>query len=171
MSDKLKKYIPFMSWIIEIAEEKIIEHRLIRKKFKSNEEFIIFTIIWLRVFKSLVQTIKREKSTKFNINTEDLYDKYIKSFYKNQRNQYLGMTINAITRESDMPRSTVKRIVENLIVKNLLSRNSKRLIIPTPQVRDVMKEYRKYIFDSNKKNFKIYKELNIDSRYDETDIS
>ena len=27
----LKKNIPFMAWLIEVAEEKIIEHRLLKK--------------------------------------------------------------------------------------------------------------------------------------------
>ena len=33
---KLKKNIPFMSWLIEVAEEKIIEHRLLKKEFNSH---------------------------------------------------------------------------------------------------------------------------------------
>ena len=58
MNAKIEKYVPFMSWLIEVAEEKIIEHRLIKKEFKSNKEFIIFTIVGLGVFKSLLQETK-----------------------------------------------------------------------------------------------------------------
>ena len=169
MNVKIKKYIPFMDWIIEVAEEKIIEHRLVKKEFKSNEEFIIFTIVWLRVYKSLFQKIKNNKVSTNNKNSEESYDRFIKNFYKNQKNQYLGITINAISRESNVPRSTVKRIVENLIKKNLLKRNINRLIIPTPMVRDVMRDYRKYIFRSNKKIFEIYNKLNIENLYEEND--
>ena len=33
LETNLKKNIPFMEWIIEVAEEKIIEHRLLKKEF------------------------------------------------------------------------------------------------------------------------------------------
>ena len=31
-----------MSWLIEIAEEKIIEHRLLKKVFNSHESILLF---------------------------------------------------------------------------------------------------------------------------------
>ena len=97
---QLQKNIPFMAWLIEIAEDKIIEHRLIKKEFHSHEEFIIFTIIWMRVFKTIYKTLKKESININFMNKNILVDKYIKDFYQKQEDAYLGMTINAITRES-----------------------------------------------------------------------
>ena len=153
MNPKSKDYLPFINWIIEVAEEKIIEHRILRGKFNSHEEFIIFTIVWLRVYKNIANELSLNKK---NENFPESLDKYIKKFYKNQKNRYLGMTINAISRESLIPRSTVKRIIEKLIKKELLERNTNRLIIPTSKVRDIMKNYRKYIFKSHKRIFSIF---------------
>lgn len=168
---QLQKNIPFMAWLIEIAEDKIIEHRLIKKEFHSHEEFIIFTIIWMRVFKTIYKTLKKESININFMNKNILVDKYIKDFYQKQEDEYLGMTINAITRESEIPRSTCKRIIENLINKKLVNRNKKNLIIPTYKVRDVMKNYRKYIFTSNKKNYLLFESLNLKNIFDENNIN
>ena len=165
MSSNFKEYIPFMNWIIEIAEEKIVEHRLIKKEFNSHQEFIVFTIIWMRVYKFLYQKIKKENNLK-NFDQKNLsLDNYIKNFYLNQKDKYLGMTINSITRECQIPRSTVKRIIERLIIKGLVNRNSKDLIIPTSKVRDKMSEYRKYIIKSNKKNNKLFNSINLHNNF------
>jgi predicted transcriptional regulator len=149
-----------MQWLIEVAEEKILEHRLLKKNFNSHEEFIIFTIIWMRVYKTIYQKLTKNYSS---VNL----DKFIKNFYNNQEDQYLGITINAITRESEIPRSTVKRTVEKLIVKEMVSRNSRNLIIPTVKVRDIMESYRQFNFKSHKKLNKIFNDLKINERYDE----
>ena len=116
---QLQKNIPFMAWLIEIAEEKIIEHRLLKQEFHSHEEFIIFTIIWMRVFKTIYKKLKKESININFMNKNILVDKYIKDFYQKQEDEYLGMTNNAITRESEIPRSTCKRIIENLIKKKI----------------------------------------------------
>ena len=168
---QLQKNIPFMAWLIEIAEDKIIEHRLIKKEFHSHEEFIIFTIIWMRVFKTIYKTLKKESININFMNKNILVDKYIKDFYQKQEDEYLGMTINAITRESEIPRSTCKRIIETLIKKKLVNKNKKNLIIPTYKVRDVMRDYRQYIFKSNKKNYLIFDNLNLKNIYDENNIN
>ena len=157
----LKSEIPFMTWLIEVAEEKIIEHRLLKKEFNSHEEFIIFTIIWMRVYKSMLRILKEDVITDKSNQKNISIDSYIKNFYQNQNDEYLGMTINAITRESEIPRSTVKRIIENLSKKKLVTKNKKNLIIPTFKVRDKMKNYRQYIYESNKKIFSIFDALNL----------
>ena len=160
MTNKKNIYEFFMQWLIEVAEEKILEHRLLKKNFNSHEEFIIFTIIWMRVYKTIYQKLTKNYSS---VNL----DKFIKNFYNNQEDQYLGITINAITRESEIPRSTVKRTVEKLIVKEMVSRNSKNLIIPTVKVRDIMESYRQFNFKSHKKLNKIFNDLKINERYNE----
>ena len=159
-----------MAWMIEIAEEKIIEHRLLKNEFSSHEEFITFTIIWMRVFKTMFKKLKEDAITNKFKKENILVDKYIKDYYLNQKDEYLGMTINAITRESEIPRSTVKRIIENLIKKRLVTKNIKNLIIPTFRVRDVMRSYRQYIFKSNKKNYSFFETLNLKELYDENEI-
>jgi hypothetical protein len=166
----LKKNIPLMAWMIEIAEEKIIEHRLLSSKFNSHEEFIVFTIIWIRVFKTIFNKLKEDSLYNTEIRDIITVDKYIKEFYLNQKNDYLGMTINAVTRESEIPRSTVKRIIENLIEKKLVKKNSKNLVIPTSQVRDAMKFYRQYLYKSNKRIYSIFENLNLKDLYDENSI-
>ena len=166
----LKKNLPFMELIIEVAEEKIIEHRLLKKEFNSHEEFIVFTIIWIRVFKTIFNKLKEDSLCNTEIEDIITVDEYIKEFYLNQKNEYLGMTINAVTREGEIPRSTVKRIIENLIEKKLVKKNSKNLVIPTSQVRDAMKFYRQYIYKSNKRIYSIFENLNLKDLYDENSI-
>jgi len=115
---KIKKNISFMNWLIEIAEEKIIEHRLLKNNFNSHEEFIIFTIIWMRVYKDLVKKMKNlNLQNQIKISNSSI-EQYIKDYYTNQNDGYLGMTINGVARESNVPRTTVKRIIEILIKKN-----------------------------------------------------
>ena len=162
--------LPLMTWMIEIAEEKIVEHRLLKKKFKSHEEFIIFTIIWMRVFKTIVKNLKKDCLTNSAIEKNVSINEYVKKFYLTQKNDYLGMTINAITRESETPRTTTKRIIENLIIKELVTKNSKNLITPTYKVRDAMKYYRQYIFKSHKRTYLIFETLALMSKYDENNI-
>ena len=171
LQTSLQKNIPFMKWLIEVAEEKIIEHRLLKEQFNSHEEFIIFTIIWMRVFKTIVKKLKEDSLNNCKIKKHILVDEYIKKFYQNQNDEYLGMTINAITRESKIPRSTAKRIIENLIKKKLVTKNSKNLIIPTANVRDIMKSYRQYIYKSCKKIHTIFETLNLKNIYDEDNIN
>ena len=166
----LKKNIPFMAWLIEIAEEKIIEHRLLKNEFSSHEEFIIFTIIWMRVFKSIFKKLKQDSLSNKDIKKDISVDEYVRDFYLNQQDKYLGMTINAITRESEIPRSTAKRIIENLIKKNLVTKNSMNLIIPTHKVRDAMKYYRQYIYKSHKRTYLIFETLNLMNLFDENNI-
>ena len=81
MKENIEDYIPFMNWIIEVAEEKIIEHRLLKKEFSSHEEFIVFTIIWMRVYKNIKQQLKNEilENKKIDISM----DKYFQTFYSN----------------------------------------------------------------------------------------
>ena len=167
----LKENIPFMTWLIEIAEEKIVEHRLLKKEFNSHEEFIIFTIIWIRVYKSIFNKIKEDSVSSKKIKKIILFDEYIKDFYLNQEDAYLGMTINAVSRESEIPRSTVKRIIENLIKKKLVKKNELNLIIPTFRVRDIMRIYRQYIYKSNKRVYSIFESLNLKNLYDEDNIT
>ena len=167
LQSNLHNNISLMEWLIEIAEEKIIEHRLLKKEFNSHEEFIVFTIIWMRVFKTMFKKLKKDSISNFRMQKNIIIDDYIKDFYINQQDEYLGMTINAITRESEIPRSTAKRIIENLIKKKLVTKNTKNLIIPTYRVRDVMRDYRKYIFKSNKKNYLLFEYLNLKNIYNE----
>ena len=163
MKTSIEKYLPFTEWMLEVAEEKIIEFRLLKKEFASQEEFIIFTIVWMRSYKNLFQKLKVTNSSLS-------FDTFIRNHYDDIReNNYLGMTINAISRESEIPRSTTKRIIEKLINNKLLSRNSNNLIIPTYNVRNKMKNYRKFLFSSHKKLNKIYAYNNIIEKYDDDD--
>ena len=169
-NSKIKKNISFMNWLIEVAEEKIIEHRLLKQKFNSHEEFIIFTIIWMRVYKNLVKKMKNlNLQNQIKLSNSSI-EQFIKDYYTNQNDGYLGMTINGVTRESNVPRTTVKRIIEILIKKKLLKRNENRLIIPRSQVRDLMKDYRQYIFQSNKRLYSLFDELNLKELYKDMDI-
>ena len=77
------------------------------------------------------------------------------------------MTINAISRESTIPRSTTKRIIEKLIIKKLVSRNINRLIIPTADVRSFMQSYRTFIFNSQKKTCNLLRNLKLEENINE----
>ena len=160
MENSISKHIPFTEWLIQVAEEKIIEFRFLNKNFDSQEEFIIFTIVWMRSYKNLFNKLKINK-------IDQSFDNFCKKHYSEIKdNEYLGMTINAISRESEIPRSTVKRIIEKLIIKKFLSRNINGLIIPTENVRDKMTDYRKYVYKSQKKMYQIFHDYNLSEIFD-----
>ena len=70
-------------------------------------QYYYFTIIWMRVFKSIFKKLKKDSITIKDLENNNIIERYIKDFYLNQHDEYLGMTINALTRESEIPRSYV----------------------------------------------------------------
>ena len=164
MANEIKECIYFMNWITEVAEEKIVEHRLLKTIFNSHEEFIIFTIIWMRVYKALCKKIKIDFQNNRIKESKKLFDEYIKNFYENQKDIYLGMTINAVSRESTIPRSTVKRAIDQLISRGLIKKNDNGLIIPTSKVRSTMEKYRKHIFQSNNKLYELFNNFDLNNK-------
>ena len=158
-----KNYIPLVNWLTEVAEEKIIEHRLLKKKFKSHDEFIIFTIIWLRTYKNIPKFIQ-------DSNAVDSIDNLIKEFYDCSTKKQLGITINAVSRESKIPRTTTKRLIEGLIKKKYITKDHSRLLSPTSMIRNLMKDYRKYNFTSQKKLSTLLNNLNLENFYDKNNF-
>ena len=72
----------------------------------------------MRVYKDLVKKMKTlNLQNQIKISNSSI-EQYIKDYYTNQNDGYLGMTINGVARESNVPRTTVKRIIEILIKKN-----------------------------------------------------
>ena len=136
---------------------------MLKKKFKSHDEFIIFTIIWLRTYKNIPKFIQ-------DSNAVDSIDNLIKEFYDCSPKKKLGITINAVSRESKIPRTTTKRLIEGLIKKKYITKDHSRLLSPTSMIRNLMKDYRKYNFTSQKKLSTLLNNLNLENFYDKNNF-
>ena len=98
----------------------------------------------------------------FNNQIEDI-DSFISEYWdslKSKKNT--GVSIHGISRDTEIPRTTVKRLTGHLKSKNLVTKNSEGYMIPTSQVNI----YNANINSKNKLNYfeflKLYKSLNSD---------
>lgn len=58
-----------------------------------------------------------------------------------------------------------------LIIEKLVKKNFNRLVIPTDKVRDFMKDYRKFTFNSQKNLSKLFYDLELNNKFNEDEDS
>ena len=63
------------------------------------------------------------------------------------------------------PDQQLSELLKKLIKRELLQKNVNRLIIPTSKVRDLMKDYRHYIYKSNKKSLLLFDSLDLKNNF------
>ena len=154
-----KETIPYLKWVTEVVEERIIEDSIIRKEFGSKDEFIIFSIIMVRVLRFLRTQIENDDK-EYNLGFSS------KKFYEQQKfEKHTGVTMRGIARESGIPRTTVSRIIDKLIAQKIIRKNINQLIIPTAKARDKLNVYRRYLFTSNKRLYDIFEMLDLKKLY------
>ena len=169
------KYNLYYDWIIEVAEERLVEQKFLKENFYSREDYTVFLFVLLRFSKKLTSEIRNStvnksdnefiKSTFPNANiTGDELDEFIMQYYEKVKNlKHYGTTRRAISQQTNIPRTSVKRILDRLIKKKLVTvTNNDNLIVPTSFARKKFTDYRKYLFASFKRLNKIFNDSHLE---------
>ena len=111
----------------------------IKELFSSVEEFMVLHCIASHNSKDLILEIK---SSGLIVNA----DLYIKNYWDsliNKKNS--GVSIHGISRDTEIPRTTVKRWTNSLIKKGLIIKNLDGYLVPTGLIREYCKDLRELV--------------------------
>jgi len=169
------KYRLYYDWIMEVGEERLVEQKFLKENFYSREDYIVFLFILMRFSKKLNSEIKDVvnnksdnkyiKSTFPNENiTGNELDEFIIQYYEKVKNmKHYGTTRRAISLQTNIPRTSVARIVVRLMKSKLVTVTKKdNLIVPTALARKKFSDYRKYIFTSFKRLNKMFNDAHLE---------
>ena len=107
----------------EVLSEDIISfYKSMRHEYGSIDNMLVLLSVSSRVKNQISNAVQ-------NSNNYDEAKKQLKDLLKINEDT-LGVNISGISRETDIPRTTVRRICEQLIQKGMLKRNKSNLIIP-----------------------------------------
>ena len=169
------KYSLYYDWIMEVGEERLVEQKFLKENFYSREDYTVFLFILLRFSKKLSSEIRDStanksdnkfiKSTFSNPNiTGDELDEFIMQYYEKVKNlKHYGTTRRAISQQTNIPRTSVKRILDRLMKRKLVrATKNDNLIVPTALARKKFSDYRKYLFASFKRLNKIFNDSHLE---------
>ena len=111
----------------------------IKELFSSVEEFMILHCISSHNTKDLISEIKASEP----IVDVDLYIKNYWDSLINKKNS--GVSIHGISRDTEIPRTTVKRWTNSLIQRGLIVKNSDGYLVPTGLIREYCKDLRELV--------------------------
>lgn len=175
MRGPFTKYHYYFDWILEVGEERLLEQKLLKEDFDSREEFMVFLVITLRFSKKLISEVRdsmanksdnkliKSKFSNPNITGEEI-EEFITKYYEKVKNfKHYGTTRRAISQQTNIPRTTVKRILDRLMKRKLVTvTNNDNLIVPTALARKRFSDYRKYLFVSSKRLNKIFYDAHLE---------
>ena len=122
----------------------------IKELFSSLEEYMVLHCVVARNIKELLHTIKTNQPL------GDL-DIFIENFWANLKNkENSGVSIHGITRDTEIPRTTVTRWTNSLIKRKLITKNIDGYLVPTPLVRSYCKELREVTTSTYNEYAKFY---------------
>ena len=125
------------------------------KAIKKNYQTIDHIIIILSVINHTKKTIHQTIQQSINPSDSEEVNQEI-SEVLSQHPDY-GVTYSSISRETELPRTTVRRICDAFLQKGILKKNSKGLIIMGDRMREenqTMREETKKFFYEVARNFK-----------------
>lgn len=111
----------------------------IKELFSSVEEFMVLHCIASHNSKDLILEIKSSGL----IVDADLYIKNYWDSLINKKNS--GVSIHGISRDTEIPRTTVKRWTNSLIKKGLIIKNLDGYLVPTGLIREYCKDLRELV--------------------------
>ncbi|MDA1283642.1 MAG: hypothetical protein O3C61_01810 [Proteobacteria bacterium] len=111
----------------------------IKELFSSVEEYMVLHCIASHNSKDLILEIKSSGL----IVDADLYIKNYWDSLINKKNS--GVSIHGISRDTEIPRSTVKRWTNSLIKKGLIIKNLDGYLVPTGLIREYCKDLRELV--------------------------
>ena len=127
----------------------------IKKLFSSVEEFMILHCISSHNFKDLISEIKASEP----IVDVDLYIKNYWDSLINKKNS--GVSIHGISRDTEIPRTTVKRWTNSLIQRGLIVKNLDGYLVPTGLIREYCKDLRELVSKDHIDFLSFYSSLEI----------
>ena len=111
----------------------------IKELFSSVEEFMVLHCIASHNSKDLILEIKSSGP----IVDADLYIKNYWDSLINKKNS--GVSIHGISRDTEIPRTTVKRWTNSLIQRGLIIKNLDGYLVPTGLIREYCKDLRELV--------------------------
>jgi len=111
----------------------------IKELFSSVEEYMVLHCIASHNSKDLILEIKSSGL----IVDADLYIKNYWDSLINKKNS--GVSIHGISRDTEIPRTTVKRWTNSLIKKGLIIKNLDGYLVPTGLIREYCKDLRELV--------------------------
>ncbi len=175
MRGPFTKYHYYFDWILEVGEERLLEQKLLKEDFDSREEFMVFLVITLRFSRKLISEVRDSMANKSDNKlikskfsnpsiTGKEVDEFIMQYYEKAKNlKHYGTTRRAISQQTNIPRTSVKRILDRLMKRKLVTvTNNDNLIVPTALARKKFSAYRKYIFTSFKRLNKIFNDSHLE---------
>lgn len=111
----------------------------IKELFSSVEEFMVLHCIASHNSKDLILEIKSSGL----IVDADLYIKNYWDSLINKKNS--GVSIHGISRDTEIPRTTVKRWTNSLIQRGLIIKNLDGYLVPTGLIREYCKDLRELV--------------------------
>ena len=96
--------------------------------------------------------------------TGDELDEFIVQYYEKVKHlKHYGTTRRAISQQTNIPRTSVKRILDRLMKRKLVTvTKNDNLIVPTALARKKFSDYRKYLFTSFKRLNKIFNDSHLE---------
>ena len=111
----------------------------IKELFSSVEEYMVLHCIASHNSKDLILEIK---SSGLIVNA----DLYIKNYWDSLINKkHSGVSIHGISRDTEIPRTTVKRWTNSLIQRGLIIKNLDGYLVPTGLIREYCKDLRELV--------------------------
>ena len=132
------------------------QFKKIRELFSGLEEYMVLYCIVSRNLKELLHELKTSQPLKdIDLVVEEFWDKL-----KNEKNS--GVSIHGISRDTEIPRTTVTRLSNNLIKKKLITKNADGYLVPTSLVRSYCEDLRNITTSTYNEYAKFHAKLELD---------
>ena len=143
-----KKFIDNYFAITEHFQEFLIS---IKKNYQTIDHIIVILSVINHTKKTINQTIQQSS---YSANTEEMDQEIAKALADHPD---YGVTYSSISRETNLPRTTVRRICDTFFKKEILKKNSYGLIVMGDRMREqnqTMREEAKKFFYEVAEKFK-----------------
>ena len=143
-----KKFIDNYFAITEHFQEFLIS---IKKNYQTIDHIIVILSVINHTKKTINQTIQQSS---YSANTKEMDQEIAKALADHPD---YGVTYSSISRETNLPRTTVRRICDTFFKKEILKKNSYGLIVMGDRMREknqIMREEAKKFFYEVAEKFK-----------------
>ncbi len=139
MDEKLNKDLIDEVLFCKTYVQQFNQLKKIKELFSSVEEFMVLHCISSHNTKDLISKIKAAET----IIDNDLFIQNYLNGLIDKKNS--GVSIHGISRDTEIPRTTVKRWTNSLIQRGLIVKNSDGYLVPTSLIREYNKSLRELI--------------------------
>ena len=136
MDEKLNNELIDIVLFSKIFGKQFDQFKKIRELFSSIEEYMVLHCITAHNIKDLILQLKKIDS----LNDTDFYITGYFDSLKSKKNS--GVSVHGISRDTEIPRTTVKRWTNSLIERKLIDKNLDGYLVPTGLIRSYCREIR-----------------------------